>query len=113
VRNLGDAFLAQPQGVMDSVQRLRAAAQKAGNLSTNEQIKVSSQAAPAPSSSTVVVQQAAPPAQVIVIEPAQPQVVYVPGRRHHGWPSRAGGWEGRSAAKSSAGCSFDCFVPNQ
>ena len=78
VRNLGDAFLAQPEDVMDSVQRLRAAAQKAGNLSSNEQIKVSTQAAPAPSSSTVVVQQAAPPTQVIVIEPAQPQVVYVP-----------------------------------
>jgi len=78
VRNLGDAFLAQPEDVMDSAQRLRAAAQKAGNLSSNEQIKVSSQAAPAPSSSTVVVQQAAPPPQVIVIEPAQPQVVYVP-----------------------------------
>jgi hypothetical protein len=78
VRNLGDAFLAQPEDVMDSVQRLRAAAQKAGNLSSNEQVKVSSQAAPAPSPSTVVVQQAAPPPQVIVIEPAQPQVVYVP-----------------------------------
>jgi hypothetical protein len=78
VRNLGDAFLAQPEDVMESVQRLRSAAQKTGNLSSNEQIKVSSQAAPAPSSSTVVVQQAAPPAQVIVIEPAQPQVVYVP-----------------------------------
>ena len=78
VRNLGDAFLAQPEDVMDSVQRLRAAAQKAGNLSSNEQIKVSAQAAPAPSSTTVVVQQAAPPPQVIVIEPAQPQVVYVP-----------------------------------
>ncbi len=78
VRNLGDAFLAQPEDVMDSVQRLRAAAQKAGNLSSNEQIKVSTQAAPAPSTTTVVVQQAAPPPQVIVIEPAQPQVVYVP-----------------------------------
>jgi hypothetical protein len=78
VRDLGDAFLAQPQDVMDSVQRLRTAAQKAGNLSSNEQIKVSTQAAPAPSTTTVVVQQAAPPPQVIVIEPAQPQVVYVP-----------------------------------
>ena len=45
---------------MDSVQRLRAAAQKAGNLKTNEQQKVS-------------VEQ-----QKIIIEPAQPQVVYVP-----------------------------------
>ena len=32
VQNLGDAFLAQPEAVMDSVQRLRASAQKAGNL---------------------------------------------------------------------------------
>jgi hypothetical protein len=87
VKNLGDAFLAQPEDVMDSVQRLRAAAQKAGNLASNEQIKVSSQAAPAPAPApakaaaaptTVVVQQAAPPPQVIVIEPAQPSVVYVP-----------------------------------
>jgi hypothetical protein len=80
VRNLGDAFLAQPQDVMDSVQRLRQNAQKAGNLQSNEQVKVSTQAAPPPAatSTTVVVQQAAPPPQVIVIEPAQPSVVYVP-----------------------------------
>ena len=80
VRNLGDAFLAQPQDVMDSVQRLRQNAQKAGNLQSNEQVKVSTQAAapPAATSTTVVVQQAAPPPQVIVIEPAQPSVVYVP-----------------------------------
>ncbi|KAG0771753.1 hypothetical protein G6F22_016221 [Rhizopus arrhizus] len=32
VKSVGDAFLAQPDGVMDSVQRLRAQAQKAGNL---------------------------------------------------------------------------------
>ena len=81
VKNLGDAFLAQPADVMDSVQRLRAQAQKAGNLSSNEQIKVSTEAgrvAPAAAPQTVVVQQAAPPPQVIVIEPAQPSVVYVP-----------------------------------
>ncbi len=82
VSNLGDAFLAQPEDVMDSVQRLRAAAQKSGNLASNEQIKVSSQpappAAPAPASTTVVVQQPAPQQQVIVIEPAQPSVVFVP-----------------------------------
>jgi hypothetical protein len=60
VQKIGDAFLAQPSDVMDSVQRLRAAAQKAGNLKTTEQQKV-------------VVEQ-----QKIVIEPAQPQTVYVP-----------------------------------
>jgi hypothetical protein len=83
VQNLGDAFLAQPEDVMNSVQRLRAAAQKAGNLASNEQIKVTvdptpplQQAAVAPSTTTVV--QAPPVTQTIIIEPAQPQVVYVP-----------------------------------
>jgi hypothetical protein len=65
VRNMGDAFLAQPDDVMASVQRLRAQAQKAGNLKTTEQQKV-------------IVQQATPQTTVIQIEPADPQVVYVP-----------------------------------
>ncbi len=79
VKNMGDAFLAQPEDVMDSVQRLRAQAQKAGNLKSNEQVKVSTQAAEPPAQpTTTVVQQSAPPQQVIVIEPAQPSVVYVP-----------------------------------
>jgi hypothetical protein len=60
VRNMGDAFLAQPDDVMASVQRLRAQAQKAGNLKSTEQQKV-------------VVKET-----VIQIEPADPQVVYVP-----------------------------------
>ena len=79
VRNVGDAFLAQPDDVMNSVQRLRQKAQAAGNLKSNEQVNVSMQAPePAPATETVVVQQSAPPPQVIVIEPAQPSVVYVP-----------------------------------
>jgi hypothetical protein len=77
VRNMGDAFLAQPEDVMNSVQRLRAQAQKAGNLKSNEQVKVTMEAEPPPAQTTTVVQQAAPP-QVIVIQPAQPSVVYVP-----------------------------------
>jgi hypothetical protein len=77
VRNMGDAFLAQPDDVMNAVQRLRQKAQQAGNLKSNEQIRVSTQA-PEPAPTTVVVQQSAPPPQVIVIEPAQPSVVYVP-----------------------------------
>ena len=44
VRNMGDAFLAQPEDVMNSVQRLRAQAQKAGNLKSNEQVKVTVEA---------------------------------------------------------------------
>jgi hypothetical protein len=65
VRNVGDAFLAQPDDVMASVQRLRAQAQKAGNLKTTDQQKV-------------IVQQSTPQTTVIEIEPANPQVVYVP-----------------------------------
>lgn len=60
MQKLGDAFLAQQAAVMDTVQALRARAQAAGNLNSNAQ-------------QTVVVQE-----RIIVIEPAQPQVVYVP-----------------------------------
>jgi hypothetical protein len=70
VQNMGDAFLAQPDDVMASVQRLRAQAQKAGNLKTTEQQKVVVQQAPATA--------AAPSTTVIQIEPANPEVVYVP-----------------------------------
>jgi len=96
VKNMGDAFLAQPDDVMDSVQRLRGKAQQAGNLKSNEQIKVSTQApepAPAAAPQTVVVQQAAPAPQMIVIEPAQPSVVYVPAYNptivYGAWPYAA------------------------
>jgi Protein of unknown function (DUF3300) len=59
-QKLGDAFLSQQKEVMDAVQRLRAKAQAAGNLQTTEQQKV-------------IVEE-----KVIKIEPASPQVVYVP-----------------------------------
>ena len=77
VKDLGDAFLAQPDAVMDSVQRLRVAAQKAGNLKTNEQVTVKTETSPPPD---VVVQASAPPPppQVIVIEQKSPEVIYVP-----------------------------------
>ena len=66
VQSVGDAFLAQPEAVMDSVQRLRLSAQKAGNLKTSEQQKV-------------IVEQAPQTQQTIIkIEPANPQVIYVP-----------------------------------
>ncbi|MGE8687330.1 MAG: DUF3300 domain-containing protein [Achromobacter sp.] len=64
VKSVGDAFLAQPDAVMDSVQRLRVQAQKAGNLKSTPQQKVTSSTS---NDKTVV-----------VIEPADPQVVYVP-----------------------------------
>jgi hypothetical protein len=61
---LGDAVLAQQADVMDAIQRLRGQAQANGKLETTEQQKVS------------VSQQANK--QVIEIEPASPDVVYVP-----------------------------------
>ena len=76
VQRVGDAFLAQPSDVMDSVQRLRRQAQAAGNLESNEQQTVSVQSAAQGGATTVV--QAPPAEQTIIIEPADPQVIYVP-----------------------------------
>jgi hypothetical protein len=61
---LGKAFLSDQQSVLDSVQRLRKQAQSVGNLKTTEQqqVKVEKQDG----------------TEVIVIQPANPQVVYVP-----------------------------------
>lgn len=85
VQNLGDAFLAQPKDVMDSVQRLRALAQQTGALQSTPQQTVTTEtkAAPAKSvtresttSSTTTTATTSP--TVIKIESADPQVVYVP-----------------------------------
>ena len=62
--DLGNAFLAQQSDVMDAVQRMRKKASNAGNLKTTEQQKVTTQ----------VVQTK----EVIVIQQANPQVIYVP-----------------------------------
>jgi len=63
-QKLGDAFLGQQKEVMDSVQRLRAQAQKAGNLKSSKEQTVTT----AQEGGTTVIK----------IEPANPQVVYVP-----------------------------------
>ena len=57
---LGDAFLSQQAQVMDSVQKLRQKAYAAGNLKSNDEVRVE------------------PEGQTIVVEPANPEVVYVP-----------------------------------
>jgi hypothetical protein len=62
--DLGNAFLAQQSDVMDAVQRMRQKASDTGNLKTTEQQKVTTQ----------VVQTK----EVIVIQQANPQVIYVP-----------------------------------
>ena len=59
-QKLGDAFLADQKKVLDTIQSLRAKAQSAGNLKTTKEQKV-------------IVEQ-----QVIRIEPANPEVIYVP-----------------------------------
>jgi hypothetical protein len=59
---LGNAFLGQEKDVMTSVQRLRQKAEESGNLKTTKEQKV-------------IVEKET---KVIIIEPASPQVVYVP-----------------------------------
>ena len=58
--SLGDAYASQQQDVMDAVQVMRQQARKAGHLNSNEQENVSTQG------------------NTITIEPAVPDVVYVP-----------------------------------
>ena len=65
-QKLGDAFLAQQDDVMDEIQVLRAKADEAGTLKSNDQQTVTKQ--------SVDLQQR----EVIVIDPASPSVVYVP-----------------------------------
>ena len=59
-QKLGDAFLAQEKSVMETVQKLRAKAEATGNLKTTKE-------------QVVKVEQ-----ETIIIEPANPQVIYVP-----------------------------------
>ena len=63
-QQMGDAFLAQPKELMDAVQKLRHRASAQGNLKDSPQQKV-------------ITEQAATQT-IIKIEPADPQVVYVP-----------------------------------
>jgi Protein of unknown function (DUF3300) len=58
--SLGEAYISQPQDVSDAVQTLRQQARSAGHLNSTEQEKVTTQG------------------NTIIIEPANPEVVYVP-----------------------------------
>ncbi|WP_333499107.1 DUF3300 domain-containing protein [Kluyvera sp. CHPC 1.2972] len=75
VTNLGNAFLAQPQDVMDAVQKLRQLAQQTGSLKSTPQQTVTTTKRVASSTSTHAVSSTP---TVIKIEPSNPQVVYVP-----------------------------------
>jgi hypothetical protein len=59
-QRLGEAFLAQEPHVLDAIQGLRQRAAAAGNLNSNEQMRVTRQD------------------EAILIEPARPETVYVP-----------------------------------
>ncbi|HXW55828.1 MAG TPA: DUF3300 domain-containing protein [Candidatus Cybelea sp.] len=77
---LGDAYVNVPQDVMNAVQVMRQRAHQAGNLKTNQNqdVTVQNQApASGPSEASQPTVVTAPP-QTIIIEPAQPDVVYVP-----------------------------------
>jgi hypothetical protein len=63
-QKLGDAFLAQQKEVMDTIQRLRAKADQAGNLKSSKEQKVEKKQEGGNT--------------YITIEPSNPEVVYVP-----------------------------------
>jgi hypothetical protein len=89
-QKLGDACLAQQDDVMVAVQRLRNKAKDAGNLETTNEQKVTVSQEPVKVEQNVTVQQAPPPETTIKIEPADPQIVYVPTYNpttvYGGWP---------------------------
>jgi len=60
-QDLGDAFLAQKSELMDAVQNMRRKAFDSGNLKSSKELKVTEQAD-----------------KIIIIESAQPEVIYVP-----------------------------------
>lgn len=85
-QQLGEAFLAQPDDVTKRVQALRAKAEAAGNLKNSKELKVTKvRASDAPGPAV-----ADAPESYIEIEPAEPDVVYVPVYDpvvvYGGWP---------------------------
>jgi len=67
---LGEAYYNQPDDVMNAIQRLRDRAVKAGTLKDTPQQKIETQ--------PVTVQEEGSPQQIVVIQPAQQNTVYVP-----------------------------------
>src|SRR5215470_2289980 len=105
--DLGNAFLAQEGDVMNAVQRMRQSAQAKGSLSSNAQQVVQTQA-----------NDGQPP--VIVIQQADPQVIYVPqytpaaiwGTPVYPWPTMSYPWgyaAGAAALSFGAGIAMGAF----
>jgi len=83
--SLGRAYYSDPDDVMNAIQVMRQRASSSGHLRNTGKLRVASAAtppnyAPAPSMQAVYAGPAViqPPPQLITIEPAQPDVVYVP-----------------------------------
>jgi hypothetical protein len=100
--SLGDVYINQPQDVMAAVQVMRQRATAAGNLQTNAQQTVSNQD------------------QSIAIQPADPQIVYVPAYNpwgvygapmtmYPGWAPYPGLYLGGPGFEFGLGFGFDYF----
>ena len=72
-RQLGDAYLAQPDDLTRAIQGLRSKAADAGHLKTTKQQKVTRVSGPPPDMPGL-----APEPEYIVIEPVEPEVIFVP-----------------------------------
>lgn len=85
----GRAYVNDPNDVFNAIQVMRQRAQRSGNLKTSKQMSVSTVARPAPAPQVYTNHGDGPPVyegpaivqappKTIVIEPARPDVVYVP-----------------------------------
>lgn len=72
--DLGNAFLAQQSGVMDAVQRMRTKAEEKGALKSSKEMKVEDK--PVDGKSVIVIEQADP--NVVYVPSYNPTVVYGP-----------------------------------
>ena len=76
-QKMGYAMTVQQSDVFASIQRLRGKAQASGHLASNQQMTVTTEAAAAPPPGSGPPPEGYPP-ENIVIQPANPEVVYVP-----------------------------------
>ncbi len=83
--DLGNVFLAQESDVMAAVQRMRVKAKDKGALKSNEQMKVETKQVD--NQSVVVIQQADP--QVVYVPVYSPTVVYGPAPVYYAYPTYA------------------------
>jgi uncharacterized protein DUF3300 len=88
--DLGNAFLAQESGVMDAVQRMRARAENNGTLQSTPQQVVETKVVD--SRPVIVIEQADP--AVVYVPSYNPTVVYGAAPAYYPYPSYSGFWTG-------------------